>query len=134
MTAQTIRGLLPTAAQRTVVVRSDLNVPLADGRVSDDGRIRASLPVLTTLANAGARVIVLAHLGRPKGVVDTEFSLAPVAERMRELTDTPVVLAQDISGPSAQQLAQQLEPGQILVLENIRFEDRKSTRLNSSHV
>jgi len=130
MTAQTIRGLLPTAAQRTVVVRSDLNVPLADGRVSDDGRIRASLPVLTTLANAGARVIVLAHLGRPKGVVDTEFSLAPVAERMRELTDTPVVLAQDITGPSAQQLAQQLEPGQILVLENIRFDARETSAVD----
>ena len=130
MTAQTIRELLPTAAQRTVVVRSDLNVPLADGRVSDDGRIRASLPVLTTLANAGARVIVLAHLGRPKGVVDTEFSLAPVAERMRELTDTPVVLAQDITGPSAQQLAQQLEPGQILVLENIRFDARETSAVD----
>src|SRR5699024_9076992 len=81
MTAQTLRDLLPSASGRTVVVRSDLNVPLDDGRVTDDGRIRASLPVINELAQAGAKVIVLAHLGRPQGTMNPEFSLAPVVER-----------------------------------------------------
>ena len=67
MTAQTLRDLLPTVSGRTVIVRSDLNVPLADGQVTDDGRIRASLPAITELAEAGAKVVVLAHLGRPNG-------------------------------------------------------------------
>ena len=110
MTAQTLRDLLPTASGRTIVVRSDLNCPLDEGTVTDDGRIRASLPVITQLAEAGAKVIVMAHLGRPNGTVTPEFSLAPVAKRMRELTDIPVTLADDITGPDAQQRAQQLEP------------------------
>lgn len=128
MTAQTIRDLLPSAAGRTVLVRSDLNVPLDDGRVTDDGRIRASLPVITELAEAGAKVIVLAHLGRPKGAVTPEFSLAPVVERMRELTDLPVALSEDVTGPSAEQAAQRLAAGQILVLENVRFEARETSQ------
>ena len=128
MTAQTLRDLLPSASGRTVVVRSDLNVPLDDGRVTDDGRIRASLPVITELAQAGAKVIVLAHLGRPKGTVDPDFSLAPVVERMRELTDHPVTLADDVAGPASQQAADQLEPGHILVIQNVRFDARETSK------
>ena len=127
MTAQTIRDLLPTASGRTVIVRSDLNVPLADGRVTDDGRIRASLPAIIDLAEAGAKVIVLAHLGRPKGVVNPEFSLAPVAERMRELTDLHIIMADDVTGPHAQRTAKNLEAGQVLLLQNVRFNDRETS-------
>ena len=128
MTAQTLRDLLPTASGRTIVVRSDLNCPLDEGTVTDDGRIRASLPVITQLAEAGAKVIVMAHLGRPNGTVTPEFSLAPVAKRMRELTDIPVTLADDITGPDAQQRAQQLEPRQILLLQNVRFDARETSK------
>ena len=128
MTAQTLRDLPPTASGSTIVVRSDLNCPLDEGTVTDDGRIRASLPVITQLAEAGAKVIVMAHLGRPNGTVTPEFSLAPVAKRMRELTDIPVTLADDITGPDAQQRAQQLEPRQILLLQNVRFDARETSK------
>ena len=128
MTAQTLRDLLPTASERTVVVRSDLNCPLDEGTVTDDGRIRASLPVITQLAEAGARVIVMAHLGRPNGTVNPEFSLAPVAERMRQLTDIPVSLADDVTGTGAQQQAQQLQPGHILLLQNVRYDARETSK------
>lgn len=127
MTAQTLRDLLPTASGRTVIVRSDLNVPLSEGRVTDDGRIRASLPVITQLAEAGAKVIVLAHLGRPKGQVNPEFSLAPVADRMRALSEAPISIANDVTGPHAQQAAQALEPGQVLLVENVRFDARETS-------
>src|SRR5699024_5726071 len=124
MTAQTLRDLLPTDSGRTVIVRPDPDVPLAAGQGTDDGRIRASFPAITELAKAGAKVVVLAHLGRPKGEPNPEFSLAPVAQRMRELTDLPITMTTDVTGPQAQQAAATLESGQ----------DRKSTRLNSSHV
>lgn len=128
MTAHTIRDLLPTAAGRTVIIRSDLNVPLQDGKVTDDGRIRASLPVITELAQAGAKVIVMAHLGRPNGTVTPEYSLAPVAARMRELTDLPVALAEDVTGESAQKLAAEQSEGSILLLENVRFDARETSK------
>src|SRR5699024_102888 len=131
MTAQTLRDLLPTASGRTVVVRSDLNVPLAEGKVTDDGRIRASLPVITQLAQADAKVIVLAHLGRPKGTFNASYSLAPVAERMRELSELTITLADDVTGPWAQQHAQNLEPGQVLLLQNVRFDARETS--NNDH-
>lgn len=134
MTAQTIRDLLPTASGRTVIVRSDLNVPLADGRVTDDGRIRASLPAIIDLAEAGAKVIVLAHLGRPKGVVNPEFSLAPVAERMRELTDLHIIMADDVTGPDAQHAATNLQPGEVLLVQNVRFSDRETSEDDTKRV
>ncbi|MGY8779562.1 MAG: phosphoglycerate kinase, partial [Longimicrobiales bacterium] len=81
--SSTLRG-------RTVIVRADLNVPLEDGEISDDQRIQASLPTLTTLADAGARVVLLSHLGRPKGEVNPELSLAPVARRLAESLGRPV--------------------------------------------
>src|SRR6201992_2559850 len=86
---------------RRVLFRSDLNVPLKDGVVTDDGRIRASLPVLTKLLDHGARVIVAAHLGRPKGAPDPQYSLSPVADRLAQLLGRPVEFALDTVGSSA---------------------------------
>jgi phosphoglycerate kinase len=106
---------------RRVLVRSDLNVPLSDGRVTDDGRIRASLPVLTRLVDAGARVIVAAHLGRPTGAPDPAYSLSPVADRLAQLLGRPVDFALDTVGESARLLAAELKDGEVLLLENVRF-------------
>lgn len=128
MTAQTIRDLLPAVSGHTVVIRSDLNVPLDEAQVTDDGRIRASLPAITELAGAGAKVIVMAHLGRPNGAVDPHFSLAPVAQRLRELSDFPIVLADDVTGTSAQHQAAALDNGHILLLENVRFDPRETSK------
>ena len=108
-------------AGRRILVRSDLNVPLKDGVVADDGRIRASLPVLTKLLDHGARVIVAAHLGRPKGAPDPAYSLRPVADRLAQLFGRPVEFALDTVGESARLLADGLENGQVLLLENVRF-------------
>lgn len=129
MSARTVDDLIAEGVSgRTVLVRSDLNVPLADGTVGDDGRIRASLPVLEKLAGAGARVLVTAHLGRPKGEPNPEFSLAPVASRMTELTQVPVKRADDLVGDSARTAAAGLEAGEILLLENVRFDPRETAK------
>ncbi|GAA1731107.1 phosphoglycerate kinase [Aeromicrobium alkaliterrae] len=104
-----------------VLVRSDLNVPLDGSTITDDGRIRASLPTLKRLADAGAKVLVTAHLGRPKGTPDPAFSLKPVAERLAELLGSPVLFAGDTVGEEAQHIAAALEDGQVAVLENVRF-------------
>jgi phosphoglycerate kinase len=107
---------------RRVLVRSDLNVPLdAAGEITDDGRIRASLPVLTKLLDHGARVIVTAHLGRPKGAPEDKYSLRPVADRLAQLLGLPIGFALDTVGESARLLADSLEDGQLLLLENVRF-------------
>jgi phosphoglycerate kinase len=108
-------------AGRRILVRSDLNVPIKDGHVSDDGRIRASLPVITKLLDHGARVIVTAHLGRPKGAPDPAYSLGPVADRLAQLLGRPVEFALDTVGESARLLASDLKDGDILLLENVRF-------------
>jgi phosphoglycerate kinase len=111
---------------KRVLVRSDLNVPL-DGatpdqkRITDDGRIRASLPTIRQLVDAGARVVVMAHLGRPKGAPDPAYSLAPVAARLAELLGAPVAFATDTVGESAQEVVARLTDGQVAVLENVRF-------------
>ena len=115
-------------AGRRVLVRADLNVPLDDGRVTDDGRIRASLPTLTALTSRGARVIVCAHLGRPKGKPDPRYSLAPVAARLGELLGRPVKLAADTVGPSAQAEVAALRPGGLVMLENLRFNAGETSR------
>jgi phosphoglycerate kinase len=109
-------------AGRRVLLRSDLNVPLSDGRVTDDGRIRASLPVVRRLAEAGARVVVCSHLGRPKGAPDPRYSLAPVGERLGELLDRPAPVAQDVVGGSARAVVDGLRDGDVALLENVRFE------------
>ncbi len=106
---------------RRVLVRSDLNVPLADGVIGDDGRIRASVPTISELADQGARVIVCAHLGRPKGTPQEEFSLRPVAARLGELLGREVRFATDTVGDSAQATVDALEDGEVALLENLRF-------------
>lgn len=113
---------------KRVLVRSDFNVPIRDGKITDDGRIRAALPTIKRLLDAGASVILMAHLGRPKGKVDANFSLAPVSKRLAELVDAPVVLAQDVTGASAQKLASEIKPGEILLLENVRFDPRETSK------
>src|SRR5882757_59568 len=98
---------------KRVFVRADLNVPLADGLITDDGRIRAVLPTIKALADAGAKVVVASHLGRPKGAPDPAFSLLQPAERLAELLGAPVAFAQDtVNG---------LQPGQVADIENLRF-------------
>jgi phosphoglycerate kinase len=104
-----------------VLVRSDLNVPVEGDLITDDGRIRASIPTIAKLADAGARVIVTAHLGRPKGAPDPQYSLAPVADRLRELLGRDVAFATDTVGESAKATVDALEVGQVAVLENVRF-------------
>ncbi len=106
---------------RRVLVRVDFNVPLADGEVKDDARIRAALPTLRLLRERGAALVLISHLGRPEGV-DPAFSMAPVAARLAELEADRVELAPAVVGPEVQRMAEGLEPGDILVLENSRFE------------
>ncbi|WP_369238349.1 phosphoglycerate kinase [Streptomyces sp. R21] len=106
---------------KRVFVRADLNVPLADGLITDDGRIRAVLPTVKALAGAGAKVVVASHLGRPKGAPDPAFSLLPAAERLAELLGAPVAFAQDTVGPAAHDAVNGLQPGQVAVIENLRF-------------
>jgi phosphoglycerate kinase len=106
---------------KRVLVRVDYNVPIDNGAVSDDNRIRATIPTLKHLVDAGARVVLVSHLGRPKGKRNDEFTLAPVAARLRELIDAPVQFVQDVVGADARAAAAALAPGQILLLENVRF-------------
>ncbi|WP_026410845.1 phosphoglycerate kinase [Actinomadura oligospora] len=113
---------------RTVLVRTDLNVPLDGSTITDDGRIRASVPTIKALAARGAKVIVCAHLGRPKGEVKPEFSLAPVAERLGELLGQDVTFATDVVGDSAQAAAAGLAEGQVALLENLRFEPGETSK------
>jgi len=120
MTLRTIESLGQLEGKR-VIVRCDLNVPLKDGRIMDDGRIRASLPTLDALSLAGARVIVVSHLGRPEGEPNARYSLAPVAERLRELLNAPVAFATDTVGPGAKNSIERMCDGDVVVLENLRF-------------
>jgi len=113
---------------RRVLVRADLNVPLDGARITDDGRIRASLPTITRLAEAGARVVVTAHLGRPKGAPEPKYSLAPVAARLGELLGTSVPLADDLVGPSAKSTVDGLADGGVALLENVRFDPRETSK------
>jgi phosphoglycerate kinase len=106
---------------RRVFVRADLNVPLADGRVGDDTRIRAALGTLRRLLAGGARVVLASHLGRPKGKPKPELSLRPVAARLAELIGRPVAFAEDCVGPAAEAAAAKLRDGELLLLENLRF-------------
>ncbi|MGO3797551.1 MAG: phosphoglycerate kinase [Pauljensenia sp.] len=127
---RTIESLGDLRGKR-VLVRSDFNVPLKDGVITDDGRIRAALPTLEKLVHAGAKVVVMSHLGRPKGEVKPEFSLAPVAKRLGELIDAPVTLAKDVTGPSAHEVVAALQDGQIALLENVRFDARETSKIDA---
>jgi phosphoglycerate kinase len=118
---------------RTVLLRADFNVPLdtdsAGNRViTDDGRIRAALPTIQSLTSQGAKVVVLAHLGRPKGMVDEALSLRPVAARLSELLGTPVVMADDVCGDSAKSVVAKLRDGEVALLENVRFDPRETSK------
>jgi phosphoglycerate kinase len=106
---------------RTVLVRSDLNVPLDGTTITDDGRVRASVPTITELAEAGARVVVCAHLGRPKGTPEAKYSLRPVAERLGELLGRPVTFVEETVGPQARAAVEAMADGDVVVLENLRF-------------
>lgn len=111
-----------------VIVRCDLNVPLRDGQITDDGRVRASLPTLNALIQRGARVVVCSHLGRPDGAPDPKYSLEPVAQRLSELLAKPVAFARDTVGESAREAVAALEDGDVAVLENLRFEPGETSK------
>ena len=113
---------------KRVLIRCDFNVPLDGDTITDDGRIRAALPTLTQLKDAGARVIVLAHLGRPKGAPEPKFSVAPAAKRLGELIGAEVTLAADTAGPGAEAAVAALGDGQICLLENVRFEPGETSK------
>ena len=114
---------------KSVLVRSDFNVPLdADKNITDDGRIRAALPTLKLLLDAGAKVVVVAHLGRPKGKVNPDYSLAPVAKRLEELAGVKVILASDTVGEGAKAAVAEAKPGEIVLLENVRFNAAETSK------
>ncbi|MGW2636057.1 phosphoglycerate kinase [Streptomyces sp. NPDC001348] len=113
---------------KRVFVRADLNVPLADGTITDDGRIRAVLPTVKALADAGAKVVVASHLGRPKGAPDPAFSLAPAASRLGELLGSAVAFATDTVGESARDTVAGLIGGQVAVIENLRFNPGETSK------
>jgi phosphoglycerate kinase len=114
---------------KRVLVRSDLNVPLdPEGTITDDGRVRASVPTIKALTEAGARVIVCAHLGRPKGAPEAKYSLAPVAKRLAELLGAPVAFATDTVGESARSAVNGLQDGQVALLENLRFNPGETSK------
>ena len=127
MSLRTLTSLGDLSGKR-VIVRLDLNVPLKDGVITDDGRIRAALPTLNTLINAGARLIVCSHLGRPEGAPDERYSLAPVAQRLTELLGKPVAFARDTVGESAAAAAALLGDGDVAVIENLRFNPGETSK------
>ncbi len=110
------------AGGRRVLMRVDFNVPLdGEGRITDDTRIKAALPSLRHLIAAGAKVVVMSHLGRPKGEIKPAMSLRPVADRLGELLGSPVIFAVDAIGDDAKQKVAELKAGEVLLLENLRF-------------
>ena len=129
MSVKNLDDLLGEGVQgRYVLVRSDLNVPLDGNRITDDGRVRAALPTIKKLADAGAKVVVTAHLGRPKGEPDAKYTLAPVAKRLSELLGAEVALAGDLVGESAKALTGGLADGGVVLLENVRFDARETSK------
>ncbi|CAB4667707.1 MAG: phosphoglycerate kinase [Actinobacteria bacterium] len=115
-------------AGKRVMLRVDFNVPLTNGVIVDDGRIRAALPTIKQLLELGASVIICSHLGRPEGTIKPEFSLAPVAARLGELLNQEVIFSKDSVGTDASSVAKELVPGNVAVLENLRFEDAETSK------
>lgn len=113
---------------KTVVLRCDLNVPLTDGRITDDGRIRASLTTIRELREAGARLVLLSHLGRPAGAPEERYSLRPVAARMAELLEAPVAFCDRTVGAEAETARSALGDGEVLLLENLRFNPGETSK------
>lgn len=130
MAFKTLDDLLAEGVDgRHVLVRSDFNVPLDDeGNITDPGRINASLPTIKALVEGGAKVILSAHLGRPKGEVNTKYSLAPVAEALSEALEQYVALAGDVTGEDAHERANGLSEGDVLLIENVRFDARETSK------
>ena len=127
MALRTIESLGDLRGKR-VIVRCDLNVPIDDGTITDDGRIRASVGTIQELTGAGAKVIAISHLGRPDGAPDARYSLAPVAVRLGELLDAPVAFAGDTVGPEAHAAVAALQDGQVALLENLRFNAQETSK------
>jgi phosphoglycerate kinase len=127
---RTLANLLEDGELRgkRVLVRSDLNVPLDGQTITDDGRIKASVPAINALAESGATVVVCAHLGRPKGAPEDRYSLAPVAERLADLLERPVAFATDTVGDSAQEAVAAAGPGDVVLLENLRFNPGETSK------
>ena len=123
---------LPDLSGKRVIIRCDLNVPLDGTRITDDGRIVASVPTIKYLADRGAKVVVISHLGRPDGTPDAKYSLAPAAARLAELLGAPVAFASDTVGESAAAVVAILEAGQVAVLENLRFNAEETSKDEAS--
>ena len=123
---KSIKSLQELSGKR-VILRCDFNVPLVDGQITDDGRIRAALPTIKHLVAAGARVIICSHLGRPDGQVNPEYSLAPVASRLEELLGQPVIFSADTVGTQAKAASKVLEDGGVALLENLRFSNLETS-------
>ena len=119
---------------KRVLLRCDLNVPIKDGVIRDDGRIRASLPTIKYLLEAGAAVVIMAHLGRPKNGPAPEFSLAPVAHRLGDLLGSPVLFSTDVVGADSLAKRAALKGGEVLLLENIRFESAETSKDDAQRV
>ena len=129
MAVSTLQDLLDAGVEgRKILVRCDLNVPLDGSTITDSGRITASLPTLNSLLDAGAALVITAHLGRPKGAADPAFSLAPVAEKLGDELGRYVQLAGDVVGPDARERANGLTDGDVLLVENIRFDPRETSK------
>ena len=124
MDKKTIRDI--DVKGKRVLVRCDFNVPIkGEGIIADDTRIQAALPTIKYLMEGGAKVILCSHLGRPKGEVKKEFSLSPVAKRLTELLGVQVKLAEDVTGESAKELSNNMQDGEVILLENVRFDARE---------
>jgi phosphoglycerate kinase len=126
VTLRTLDDLVDIGGRR-VFVRVDHNVPLKDGNVTDDARVRASLPTLTELLDAGTSLVVASHLGRPKGETRDELRMAPVADRLSELLERDVQALDEVVGDRVQAVCGHIEPGDVVYLENLRFDPREET-------
>jgi phosphoglycerate kinase len=125
---------LPDISGKRVLLRSDLNVPIKDGIITDDGRIRSSLPTINHLRALGGKVIIMAHFGRPKGVRVPEMSLEPVADRLTELLGTGVTFIPEYRHGKAEETLAKMQPGDVALLENVRFEAAETSKVDEERM